>query len=180
MVTSPPSSNETPLLSPGELKESEDVLHDWLTRTLAYKAMYTFSLSLFRVLCAFIDLPLLVMPVICSTFNMSSNSYGTVAYFIINSFGAAVSVLHAIQKYFKLSERITNLSKACDSLQSLVFDIQMFNIHAKHKTQEETDDFLDTVEQRLLQYIQDPNIPYFIQKKFISEEVTYTEKRVKS
>jgi hypothetical protein len=147
----PPS---TPPSSPGEKSGSQHVLSDWLARILAYKGMYTCALSVFRVLSACIDLPLLIIPVICSTFNMSSNSYGTVPYFIINSFGAAVSVLHAIQKYFELHTRCKALSDSCDSLQSLVFDIQMFNVHLRHKTQDEVDNFMESVEQRLLEYTQ--------------------------
>ena len=154
------------------------LLQDWLKRAQAYKAMYGEAAFFYRVLGACVDVPLIVLPIICSTFNMASDSdtWGSVGFYVINSLVALVSILHGLQKYFDLSKNASDLKGTRANYEAVMYDIQMFMVTSKDGPQDDHDKFIKDVECKMIQYAQMNNIPSWIKRKYVTEISAYDEK----
>jgi hypothetical protein len=135
--------------------------------------MYTSATLFYTFVTALIDIPLIILPIICSTFNMQSHQFGGTAYFIVNGFIALIPILHGIQKYFSFQETLSALKRARAIFEELSFEIQMFIVQMKHCKDDEVTAFMEEIEQRIVSSTVIEHVPYWIKRRYDPDNIVY-------
>lgn len=183
-VTTPNRPNEQkyePLLKFSTDSEKEmnidemPVIKDWLAKIKAYRAMYVSATMFYGFLTALIDIPLIIIPIMCSSFNMQSSQFGTLGYYILNGLIALIPILHGIQKYFAFNETLNVLKKARATFDGMAFEMQMFIVQMRHFKDDEIASYMEEIEQRIVQNTATEYVPWWIKKKFEPDNVVYKE-----
>ena len=161
LSVTPPDDKDMNLIN-----DEVPIMRDWLSKVKGYRTMYASATLFYSVMTAMIDIPLIIIPIICSTFNMQSDQFGTLGYYILNGLIALIPILHGIQKYFAFNESLSSLKRARALFDAMAYDIQLFIVQMKHLKEEEITQFMDDIEQKIVSGSEIENVPYWIKRKY--------------
>ena len=146
--------------------EEIPVMKDWLGKVKNYRDMYGSAVFFYTIMTALIDIPLIIIPIVCATFNMSKDLFGTVGYYVLNGLIALIPILHGIQKYFMFNETLSALKRARSTFDGMAFEIQMYIVQMRHYKDDQVIGFMEDLEKRIVESTEVEMVPFWIKGKF--------------
>jgi hypothetical protein len=144
------------------------VMKEWEKKVKAFRNMYSSAAMFYAFVTALIDIPLIILPIVCSTFNinMQTNAFKSTEFYVLNGCIALIPILHGMQKYFAFSETLASLKRARAAFDEMSYEIQIFMVQMKHIKEADVVEFMDSIEQRIVSSNEIEHVPFWIRRRY--------------